>query len=70
MVLVMTIKLVSSHYNVVSTSISMVCPCGCCDGCDASVMLLITIILVISAIVVTLEVAMEDAYAQSNHTIV
>ena len=70
MVLVMTIKLVFSHYNVVSTSISMVCPCGCCDGCDASVMLLITIILVISAIVVTLEVAMEDAYAQSNHTIV
>ena len=68
MVLVMTIKLVSSHYNVVSTSISMVCPCGCCDGCDASVMLLITIILVIS--VVNLEVAMEDAYAQSNHTIV
>ena len=68
MVLVMTIKLVSSHYNVVSTSISMVCPCGCCDGCDASVMLLITIILVIS--VVTLQVAMEDAYAQSNHAIV
>ena len=38
------------------------------DLIDASVMLLITIILVIS--VVTVEVAMEDAYAQSNHVIV
>ena len=44
MVLVMTIKLVYSHHNVVLTLISMVCPSLSGDG-HASAMLLIIIIL-------------------------